>query len=343
MTTDLLYRLLDVDPDSGPAELLHRARGTHYQLPYLVLSALARDGARMGEPARAELQRAQERSRRYADLAADLAAATGVRAIKGLQLAARYPADLLRPQGDLDLVAPDEAALWRAVTRIAEQHPVENIDVTVFGVEPRHTMVVMFWPAEDPLVDPWFKVEICTAALTGDFGCVPVRPVLHAPDHVECLIALAEEGLQRPFRHRDVLDVRALSTAEFDPADTVAAVAAYRLAPEAADLLDFAARYTPLGALAAVRAALEPEVTAEQCRRDRPPATIGAGRPEHGLFLRRVPVRPGWDSARVRSFGGGRLLLTPVADYLLTDREVVSRARYDAALAELDRDDRSRS
>lgn len=332
MKTELLYDLLGVDPDAGPAELLFRARGTHYQLPYLVLSALAREGARMGEAARAELGRAQARARRYAELSRELSAATGVRAIKGLQLADRYPSDLLRPQGDLDLIAPTEAALWQAVALIVAGNPVEHIDVTVFGDGPRHTMVSLFWPAEDPLSDPWFKVEVCTAALTGDLAAVPVRPVLSAADEVECLIALAEEGLQRDFRHRDAVDVLVLSEAPFEPAATVAAVAEYRLAPEAASLLDFAGRYVPLGTLDPVRRALEPEIPRELERRREPgPACT----PQHGLFLRRVETRQGWDSARVVPSAEGELLLTPVADYLLTRRETVSRASYDAALTAL--------
>ncbi|MFJ9742831.1 hypothetical protein [Streptomyces sp. NPDC101166] len=331
MKTDLLYDLLDVDPDSGPAELLFRARGTHYQLPYLVLSSLAREGAAMGEHARAELARAEARARRYAELAAELKAATGVRTIKGIQLAERYPRDLLRPMGDLDLIAPTEAALWRTVARLVAGNPVENIDVTVFG-EPRHTLVTLFWPAEDRLVDPWYKVEVCTAALVGDLAAVPVRPVLRAPDEVESLIALAEEGLQRDFRHRDAVDVLMLSGADFDVEVTAATVAEYRLAPEAAGLLDFAARYVPLGPLDAVRRALGPEAARELERREAGAVPVV---PRHGLLLRRVPTRRDWDSARIVPCDAGELLLTPVADYLLTGAGVVARTAYDNATAAL--------
>ncbi|MEJ8641427.1 hypothetical protein WKI68_07910 [Streptomyces sp. MS1.HAVA.3] len=197
MNTALLYRLLDADPAAGPAELLHRARADHH-LPHLVLSALVRDGVRMGEPARAELRRAHDRVAHYARLAADLACSTGVRAIRGLPLAGCYPDGLLRPLDTLDLVAPDEAALWQAVIRLVTDHPVEHIDVSLLGERPHHTAVTVHWPAADPLVDPWYRVHLTTAALPGDGSAVPVRPYLVADEHVECLIALAESHLHRP-------------------------------------------------------------------------------------------------------------------------------------------------
>ncbi len=200
--------------------------------------------------------------------------------------------------------------------RLVAGQPVEEIDVTVFGGRPRHTAVTLRWPAADPLVDPWYRVGLCTAALAGDLGAVPVRPVLAAEDHVECLIALAEEGLQRPFRARDVVDVLALSGQPFDPDETAALVAAYLLAPEAAALLDLAAAHIALGPLAAVRAALEPRIEPELRRRATARPVRGTAR-RPGLLLRRTVTRHDWDQARLVPFERGELLLTPVADYLL--------------------------
>ena len=353
MNTDLLYGLLDVDPQAGPAELLVKARRSR-QLPYLVLSSLARENTRMGEPARAELHRAEARADLYAEVARKLDESTGVRPIRGLSLARYYPSDLLRPQGDLDLIAPSQSALWQAVARLITDYPVETIDITVLGDRPRHLAVTLFWPSVDPLVDPWYRVELCTAALTGDLAAVPVRPVLAADDHVECLIALAEQALRRPFRVRDVIDVLVLSELAFDPAETAAVVAAYRLAPEAARLLDFAAASVPLGSLAAVRAELEPEIAPELRRRERtgPERVIV---PRQGTLLRRTVTRDTWDEVRVLPFGQGsgqgpgqdaghssqqgsgqgELLLTPVADYLLTDGRPVTPEQREAALAAL--------
>ncbi|MCX5207916.1 hypothetical protein OG689_01030 [Kitasatospora sp. NBC_00240] len=336
MHTDLLYDLLDVDRQAGPAELLRTSRAVH-QLPYLVLSLLAREEVRMGEPARAELRRARARTEHYAELARGLEQSTGVRAIRGLRLAGYYPPGLLRPQGDLELVAPGEAALWQAVVRLVADHPVEEIGVTVFGGRPRHTAVTLNWPAADPLVDPWYRVGLCTAALAGDLAAVPVRPVLVAEDHVECLIALAEEGLRRAFQVRDVVDVLMLAQLPFDPVETAALVAAYRLAPEAAALLDLAAGHVPLGRLAAVRAALEREVDAELRRREAAPTARSgwATPPRHGVLLRRVVTRDDWDGSRCIPFEHGDLLLTPVADYLLPAGGSTARAPGAAALAAL--------
>ncbi|MFJ1563677.1 hypothetical protein [Streptomyces erythrochromogenes] len=328
MNTPLLYRLLDTDPAAGPAELLHRARAGRH-LPHLVLSALERDGVRMGEPARAELGRARDRVDRYARLAADLACSTGVRAIGGLPLAGYYPAGLLRPVETLDLVAPDEAALWQAVIRLVTDHPVEQIDVSLLGERPHHTAVTLHWPAQDPLVDPWYRVHLSTAALPGDGRGVPVRPFLVADDHVECLIALAEARLGGPALPPGplaLLDVAGLTGRPFEAAEAAAVLAAYRLAPEAAGLLDHAAEYFPLGPLAAVRAALAPHLASEHRRRgEAPPGARRAGT-RHGALLRRTVIRHTWGEARLLTPSPGTsLLLTPVADYLLTPaREAVA-------------------
>ncbi|MFF7993622.1 hypothetical protein ACFZDG_28000 [Kitasatospora xanthocidica] len=312
MNTDLLHRLLDLGPDTGPVELLQRARGVR-DLPYLVLAALAREDVRMGEHARAELRRARDRSDCYARLAGDLADATGVRPVRDLPLAGYYPADLPRPLGELTLVSPTEAALWQAVNRLVTDHPVESVEVAVLGDRPRHTTVTLRWPAEDPLLDPWYQVRLGTAALTGDPETVPVRPYLAADDHVECLIALAEEGLGRSFHPGDVLDVAQLAGQPFEPVETAAVVAAYRLAPETVALLDLAAEHVPLGPLAGVRTVLEAEVGPELRRR----TTTRPLRPRHGTLLRRTVTRHEWDEAVLLPSGAATLLLTPVADYLL--------------------------
>ncbi|MFD4247089.1 hypothetical protein ACFWP3_36700 [Streptomyces sp. NPDC058525] len=337
MNTALLYRLLDADPAAGPAELLHRARAGR-DLPHLVLSALALDGVRMGEPARAELRRARDRVAQYARLAAGLARSTGVRAIRGLPLAGYYPDGLLRPMDGLDLVAPDEAALWQAVIRLVTDQPVERIDVSLLGERPHHTAVTLHWPAEDPLVDPWYRVHLTTAALPGDGSAVPVRPYLAADEQVECLIALAESCLRSPSRPPcpvTLLDIAALTGRPFsEPAETAAVLAAYRLAPEAATLLDHAAGHVPLGPLAAVRAELAPALAPENRRRAEAATAARRLRTRHGTLLRRTVIRHAWDQARfLIPSSGTPLLLTPVADYLLAPAPPTSTTRTAALQA----------
>lgn len=356
MNTALLYRLLGTDPAEGPAELLQRAR-TGRHLPHLVLSALRLDGVRMGGPARDELRRAQDRADDYARVAEGLARTTGVRAIRGLPLAGYYPPGLLRPLATLDLVAPDEAALWQAVIRLVTDHPVEHVDVSLTGcaqdrargLAPHHTHVTVRWPAEDPLVDPWYRVHLSTSALPGDGATVPVRPYLVAEEPVECLIALAESRLHRPADAPDpvtLLDIACLARQPFEPAETAAVLAAYRLAPEAATLLDHAAEHVPLGPLAAVREALAPEVAPERRRRTEAaaaPAPSGIApdrahphphsRPltHHGTLLRRTVIRHAWNEALLLTCAPDTaLLLTPVADYLLAPGPVTPDLRASA-------------
>ncbi|MFB7511868.1 MULTISPECIES: hypothetical protein [unclassified Streptomyces] len=362
VNTALLYRLLGTDPAEGPAELLQRAR-TGRHLPHLVLSALCRDGVRMGGPARDELRRAQDRADDYARVAEGLARTTGVRAIRGLPLAGYYPPGLLRPLATLDLVAPDEAALWQAVIRLVTDHPVEHIDVSLTGCArddthafaphhthgpaSHHTDVTVRWPAEDPLVDPWYRVHLSTSALPGDGATVPVRPYLVAEEPVECLIALAESRLHRPTDAPDpvtLLDIACLARQPFEPAETAAVLAAYRLAPEAATLLDHAAKHVPLGPLAAVREALAPELGPEHRRRTEAAAATsppGVGpdparprprtRTHHGTLLRRTVIRHTWNEALLLTCAPDTpLLLTPVADYLLAPEPVTPDLRASA-------------
>ncbi|MDJ0381791.1 nucleotidyltransferase family protein [Streptomyces sp. G-G2] len=356
MDLALLYDVLDVSEDFGPGYLLFAARKQHYTLPYLVLSALAREGAPMSEAARGELARAQRRAAHYEAVLERVAAEVPVRPVKGPLLARAYPPDLLRPQGDLDLVTVGEPDLWRAVRLLMADRP-RHVGVSVLGAPERHVVVTLSGPAEDPLLDPELRVEVATAALVGDQGAVPIRAVMPADVLTSNLLALAEERFQRPFHPRDAIDLHQLGrsadlSAGLSPPELVAAASLYHLAPELAELLAYAQEKAPLGALAPlVGDALAAAADAERARRAAVPAdaplapgaeaALAAGVPLYGMPLRRteeqLAARAGWERARVHRFGGDEaLLLTPVGDYLLVTGELVGQEQYDAALRELD-------
>ncbi|MFE2154253.1 hypothetical protein ACFXJO_13965 [Streptomyces lavendulae] len=356
MDLALLYDVLDVPEDFGPGFLLFSARKQHYTLPYLVLSALAREGHPMSEAARGELARAQRRADHYGAVLERVAAEVPVRPVKGPLLARAYPPDLLRPQGDLDLVTVGEPDLWRAVRLLMADRP-RHVGVSVLGAPERHVVVTLSGPAEDPLLDPELRVEVATAALVGDQAAVPIRAAMPLDPLTSNLLALAEERFQRPFHPRDAIDLHHLGRSA-DPAagpsvaELVAAAASYHLAPELAELLAYAQEKAPLGALAPLAGdALAAEADAERARRAAVPAAaprapgawpaLEAGAPLYGMPLRRtgeqLAARTGWERARVHRFGGdGALLLTPVGDYLLVTGELVGQDQYDAALRELD-------
>ncbi|WP_405982950.1 nucleotidyltransferase family protein [Streptomyces sp. NBC_00158] len=346
MDLAMLYDVLDVSPEQGPGRLLFTARKAHYTLPYLVLSALEREGCSMSAAARGELARARRRARHYEEVLTRVTAQVPAQVIKGPLLARTYPEGLLRPQGDLDLVTEGEPDLWNAVRLLTEDNPPQYAGVSVLGAPARHVVVTLTWQPEDPLLDPELRVEIATAALVGDQEAVPIRSAMPADTLTANLLALAEERFQRPFHARDAIDVHMLGNAEPPSLDgLVSAAVEYHLAPELRELLDYAAQRVPVGHLAVLGPALEAAEREERARRAARPVSPGpatdvraaleAGVPLYGMPLGRATGRTDRDRARVHHFGEGALLLTPVGDYLLVTGETVAQEQYDAALREV--------
>jgi hypothetical protein len=347
----LLAAALGVDADDPPDALVRAARLANWALPVLVLSVLARDGAPLGIGAADELRRARDRAATYADLRA---AVPALRVLKGASLARHYPAPLVRPVGDLDLVAAGEADLWQAVRTITDRVPVQHIDVSLFGTDSRHIAVTLTWPAEDPLLDREYAVDLSTAAYAGDLRAVPPRAAAPADPVLADLLALAEERFQRPYGAKDAVDVLLVGAAALPPDEVIIeCVSRYRLAPEVTELLDYAATLRPAGRWAAVRAGLAGPAEREQARRRGGPdragvgtaemtgpvdpvqARLAAGQPAYGMLLRRIPWRTGMAVSRTEQFAAGWLLRTPVADYVLVASETVPLELYERALAAL--------
>ncbi|MEG8183194.1 nucleotidyltransferase family protein [Nocardia terpenica] len=339
--------MIGVPEESGPSSLLFAARKEHYTLPGLVLSALARQGTTMSDAAQGELDRARRRGLWFDDILTRVSADVSVRPIKGPVVARYYPADLLRPQGDLDLLVDNERDAWRVARMLSAIEPV-YIGVSVLGAPTRHLLVTMTWTPEDALLDPEMRVEITTAALTGDEYAVPIRSALPDEPLLACLLALSEERFQRPFHARDAIDVHLMggSNLPMSVAEMAAAIGDYCLAPEVAELLAYTAARAPLGSFTGLGEELQTAVTAELARRATYPGTatrtldvlaaLADGSPLYGMPLRRITNgRDDWDSVRTHCFGDEALLLTPVGDYLLVAEERVDPDRYDAAVREL--------
>lgn len=343
MIDELLYQVLGASEEQGLRGLIYEARRSlNLALVYLILSVAQEQGAAMGPASRDELARARERSAHYEWLLREVSACAEISVMKGPAMARLYPPRVLRAYGDIDLFVRDEATLWQAVEWIAGHQPVQDLDITIIGDDPRHVVVAMSWAATDPLIDPKYRVEISTAALMGDLAAAPVRTGLPADPVVAALLAIAEEGFQRPFAARDALDVAILDQIPMPPVPDVLAIAgAYARAPELLRLLRYASDSVSLGSLGDLLAALGPVAGQEEERRARlqpaaatedVPECLAAGRAVYGL-----PVSPfrwrGGRSSRVTRFAGGHLLSTPVGDYLLTGGSVIGTAEYEAAVA----------
>ncbi len=347
ITVRTLYDIFDVSEEEGPGRLVYQARQAHYTLPFLVLSALQREGQPMGPAAAGELARARRRAEHYRNLVAELPGDLPYTVMKGPALAAAYPPGVLRPQGDVDLIVPDERQLWRAVRELSARSEPDRVWVTVVGPE-HHLLVTLVWPPEEPLLDPEHRVELSTAGLLGDFGAVPVRVRPPADPTLSALVCLAEERLQRRFHPRDALDLYALAGQADGPSgdEIVDAAARMLLAPELVELITYTAELLPVDRFTGLLPRLEEAAEAERARRagtepgPEPTGvreTLAAGGPVHGIALGSPDELRGLETARVHWYGDEALLLTPVGAYLLVCDAVVPRERHAGALEELDR------
>ncbi|MFJ9556037.1 nucleotidyltransferase family protein [Nocardiopsis sp. NPDC101807] len=348
ISTDLFRSLLDAEYLS-PAMLVYAARKDHRRLPTLLLSVMEQEGAELGTGARDELRRAHERDRDYQDLYRAIAEDAECRVLKGPRLAERYPAGLRRAVGDLDLVVPDEKALWSGLRRALREREVSRILLALHGEEGRELTVEIHWPSEDDLLDGDASAEFNTAPLPGNFGTVRPRTSLPDDDWVASLLGLAEERFQRSFEVRDILDVHVLA-ASAPPVDTVVeAIRGYGREPEVLELLTRANDSLGTGTLTDLAEALVEPAEAEEARRASAAHGIAtdpdetdvdrrfkAGLPVQGFMLRRADDRRTLTEARRHAFSRGWLLLTPVGDYLLCGGPVVAQDDYEAALRELE-------
>jgi len=349
ISSELFRSLLDAQEHSLEM-LVYAARKDHRRLHTLLLSALAKEGVVLGSGARDELRRAYERDRDYQEVYRAVAETTQCRVLKGQRLAERYPAGLRRPVGDLDLVLPNEEALWAGLRRAQHMRDVSHILLALHGEGGCELTAEIHWPSEDNVLDGDASAEFNTAALPGNFGTVGPCAVLPEDEWTASLLGLAEERFQRPFGLRDVLDVHVLA-ASMSPAQTVVdTVRSYGREPEILELLTYADERLEIGQLRALKEALVQPARDEQARRNssaRETAVshdekdvdlrLKSGLPVQAFLLRRAEGRSTWTTARRHPFSRGWLYLTPVGDYLLCGGPVVARADYDSALKELER------
>ncbi|MEU9341263.1 hypothetical protein AB0D74_08585 [Streptomyces sp. NPDC048278] len=339
----LLHRLLDVPEHEGPYRLVRSAQQTSGTLAQLVVSLAVREGVEPGSGSRDLLTRARSRAARYAELRAALADVPGLRVVKGPSLAGHYPPGTRRPVGDLDVVAPDEERLWRAAAVLCAEGG-EPAELSLFTAAGRlQVMLAVLWPSPDPLMEEEIRVELCTAAFSGDFTAVPVRPELPADQVLADLLSVAEERFQRAFHAKDAVDLlMLLDSGALEPAAVAAAAVIWRLAPELVELLDLLSTAVDHPAAEPLRQALAASAAAETTRRAAvsPPehepagsvaARLETGRPVWGMPLTRT-ARPG-DRCVLDHRSCPTLARTPVGDFLLVADELVDPELHAAALA----------
>ncbi|MGW2699884.1 hypothetical protein [Streptomyces sp. NPDC001340] len=339
----LLHRLLRVPEHEGAYRLVRRAQQTSGTLAQLVVSLAVAEGVEAGSGSRDLLARAASRAARYAELRTALDGCTGVRTVKGPSLAAHYPPGVRRPVGDLDLVASDEEQLWRAAGTLCSLGG-EPAELSLFTADGRlHVMLAVLWPSPDALLEEEIRVELCTAAFSGDFATVPVRPDLPAEQSLADLLSVAEERFQREFHTKDAVDLlMLLDSGAPAPAAVAEAAASHRLAPELLELVDLLSDAVVHPAAGQLRQALAAGAAQESARRaaaGRPvpqqdrtvAARLEAGQPVWGMPLTRT-ARPG-QRCLLEHRAALSLARTPVGDFLLVADELVDPDVHAAALA----------
>ncbi|MFJ7159833.1 hypothetical protein ACIQUQ_33455 [Streptomyces sp. NPDC101118] len=354
----LLHALLGVPDHEDGRELVATAREVSATLPQLVISVAAREGTPLGTGSTDELARARVRSARYARFRAAVAeAAPRGRVVKGPSLAARYPAGVVRPVGDLDVVLPAQEDLWAAARSLTAGHGATPHELTLVtdGTGRLHVLLTLAWPSPDPLLEQELRVELSTAAFYGDLGALPLRALLPGPQALADLLSVVEERIQREFHAKDAVDVLTLLDAgELDDTAVVAdALASFRLAPEAQELFALVAAHAPHPALDALAGSLGPLALLERARREAAPARpepdgvrsrLDAGFPVWGMLLDtgadRAPAdRLVLDAAPSGTTPDGTaeavLAHTPVGSFLLVAGELVDPALHATALARL--------
>src|SRR5699024_6147742 len=90
----------------------------------------------------------------------------------------RYPTGLRRAVGDLDLVVPNEEALWEGLRRALHMRDVSHILLALHGKGGCELTAEIHWPSEDDVLDGDASAEFNTAALPGNFGTVRARETL---------------------------------------------------------------------------------------------------------------------------------------------------------------------
>jgi hypothetical protein len=326
--------LLGVPPDYPTwriADMASRAK----ILPTWLSSMVAR-GLPISPLAADHLARVHRRVAALHQVGDELAAAHDVRVIKGARIAARMPAGLLRNSGDTDVVARDEAALWRCVLDLRERFGAVAQGVNVLQTPGSlHLVVAMKWPAAEPELDKPMGADISTCAFSGNMVTVPVRP--EPPDDTDIcsLFAVAEERFQRRFSRKDMLDLVVLAEVldrRFG-ADlpTLVADTAHELnlAPELGKLLRKTLEWVDLPeGWTQVGSALAPVAAAEKARRRA--GVSGIPRLRFGFPL--DDVSSPTLAVQLREFDGTDLITTPIGTCLLVDSPTIPAELHAAAL-----------
>lgn len=253
LTADFVTRLLLArDPAAGRDErqIAAAAAAPRHKLEAVLLSCLRREGHPLTSAQLATLQLHERRLARYRsawELIQQLAPTAYQ--VKGSEIASRYPPDVIRGSGDLDVVCPAATELWNVVTAL-RRHGWDVAALTVIPSLLGRELLLHLQSAEGD--DPPCDIDLASVAVSTSAW----RPARHITEPLRSpaatsLVVLTAERYERRFTSRDVLDA-ALLGASLDTDGIVSlrnALDETRLWPEWAELARHVARCGLLPAL----------------------------------------------------------------------------------------------
>ncbi|WP_199041604.1 hypothetical protein [Glycomyces salinus] len=206
--------------DADDAMLLSEARSPRHKLGATLLSAWAAERRNLPPGGAENLAAHRSRADFYERLARTLGERAAVRIVKGPDIAARYPKDVVRAAGDLDLICDGQDDLWSVVRTLLDR----SWEVTAFTVLPgsrresrwNDLMVELRTPERERLGVPYVvgisTVDVATSLNTA----VRTLPAAARSGTCGSLVALAAERFERPFASRDLLDAVLLTNSSSD-------------------------------------------------------------------------------------------------------------------------------
>lgn len=224
------------------AEIVEIVRKSEPGFAATLFSAWQNEGIELSVALRADVDATASRTGLYRRVAASLIAGVpSLTMIKGLEVAALYPAGLVRYMSDIDFITSSESDLWRAVSLLVADG--WEVDTATFsdldGV--LRVMVSMRKANEDRFRLP-YGIELATYYTLGNQGGIP--PILELPPQwrspaVKNTIMLLHERYEQPFRARDLVDATLLhrSMNEADRSAVHEAVVELGLAIEYSELV----------------------------------------------------------------------------------------------------------
>jgi hypothetical protein len=225
-----------------PAEIVELVHRVEPGFAATLFSAWQAEGIALNAALREDVESAASRVGLYRSVAAELTEeVSSLTTIKGLEVAALYPAGLVRYMNDLDFITPSEADLWRAVGWLTDAGWETDTATFSFFDGSLRVMVSMRKQNDDRFRLP-FGIELATYYTLGNQGGIP--PILQLPGKwrgpaVKNSIMLLHERYEQPFRARDLVDAALLHESMSGPErrGLHEAVVALNLSVEYAELI----------------------------------------------------------------------------------------------------------